>query len=155
MSMDLFNGPIPGQSLSKPMGASPVDNPPQYSNLEDALNHVFETLTQPRQIVRLVLLLKKGVPVEYIARSIIFMGFGKGMWSPDVGLMMLRTVMLQISSIAHIKGIKHVIFNPDKAQNDFLDQFLDMAPEENPVKDNKLTESPAAPKFTGLLGGNA
>lgn len=151
----LFKGPIPGQSLTKPIGSMPCENPPQYADLNDALEHVFNALTQPRMVVRLVLMLKKGVPIEYIARSIIFMGFGKGMWTPTVGLMMLKTVMAQIASIAHLKKVKHVLFNPDKEQNDFLDQFMDMVqePEEDTTQPSQTTVSPD--KFTGVLGGEA
>ncbi len=155
--MNVLDGPIPGQSLTKPMGASPSDNPPQYASLNDALEHVFQALTQPRQVTRMVLMLKKGMPVEYLARSIIFMGFGKGMWTPDVGLMMLKSVMAMIISIAHLKKVKHIIMNPDKEQNDFLDQFMDMAqePEDNKNSPEPATSATAGPiQFKGILGGS-
>lgn len=156
MPMEMFNGPIPGQSLSKPMGSMPHDNPPQYAELNDALEYTFKSLSEPRQVTRLVLMLKRGIPVEYIACTLIMMGFGKGKWTPDVGLMMLRTVMAMIMSIAEIKGVKYTIFNPDKQQNDFLDNFLDMAPETNNVTTETSISQPAANdiKFTGLLGGS-
>ena len=155
MSMDLFRGPIPGQSLTKPMGSLQCENPPQYADLNDALEHMFQALTQDRQVTRLVLMLKKGIPVEYIAKTIIFTGFGKGMWTPTVGLMMLKTVMAMIMSIAHIKKVKHVIFNPDKDQNDFLDKFMDMIQNPEEDKDEAAPEpSGGQPQFKGLLGGS-
>ncbi len=151
----VFHGPIPGQSLTKPMGSMQCENPPQYPDLDSALEHVFQALTDPRQVTRLCLVLKKGVPVEYLARSIIFSGFGKGMWTPTVGLMMLKSVMAQIMAIAHLKKIKHVIFNPDKSQNDFLDKFIDLVgqptEEEAPAATNTQSSNP---QFSGLLGGN-
>ena len=158
MALDLFHGPIPGQSLTKPLGSMPCENPPMHTDVNDALEHIFSLLTQPRQVTRLILMLKKGVPAEYIARSIIFMGFGKGMWTPDVGLMMLRSVIAMIVAIGHLKGIKSTILNPDKQQNDFLDQFLDMAPQNNPAETNtpqEATPVKVVPKFTGVLGGTA
>src|SRR6267154_596747 len=147
MALDLFHGSIPGQSLTKPLGSMPHDNPTQYADLNDALTHIFEVLTQSRQITRLVLMLKKGTPVEYIAKTIIFTGFGKGMWSPDVGLMMLKSVMAMIIAIAHLKKVKHVIFNPDKEQNDFLDQFMDMA---NTTEQGETNAPQQPPQFTGV-----
>lgn len=164
MALDLFHGSIPGQSLTKPMGAMPHDNPPQYADLNDALTYMFQALTVPRQVTRLVILLRKGVPVEYIARSVIFMGFGKGKWTPDVGLMMLKSTMAMILAIAHIKKVKHIIFNPDKDQNDFLDQFGDgMQPPEQPDSQQPPAGQSApggagappssTPQFNGLLGG--
>lgn len=163
MSLDLFKGPIPGQAWSKPIGAHPYQNPPQYTDVNDALEHVFTALTEPRQVTRLVLMLKKGTPAEYIARTILFVGFTKGMWTPDVALLMLKTVMAMIIGVAHLKKVKVTIFNPDKEQDAFLDKFMDLVGKPDQSDTSSLTESqPAsAPSTnplagsTGLLGGNA
>lgn len=145
MSLDLLKGPIPGQSLTVAMGSHPWHNPPQYTDLNDALEHVFNALTSPRQVVRLVLLLKKGTPVEYIARTVLFIGFSKGMWTPDLALLMLKTTMAMIIGIAHIKKVKVKIFNPDKEQDKFLDTFLDLVGGQDQQDDKSgLTEQASA-----------
>lgn len=155
MSFDLFQGPIPGQSLTQGAGSAPHDLPPQFSDVNDALEHIFELLTQPRQATRLILMLKKGVPAEYIARSILFIGFAKGKWTPDVALMALRVVMSQIIAIAQLKGIKVKVFNADKEQDAFLDQFLDMSQEPSGTSNTSTpTDNTQLPQFKGILGGN-
>lgn len=149
MSWDLFQGSLPGQSLTKEMGSSPADLPPQYADANQALEHIFDLLTTPKQVTRLVLLLKKGVPAEYIARSILFAGFAKGKWTPDVALLSLKIIMAMIIAIGVQKGVKPKVFNPDKEQAAFLDQFLDIAEAPAPAS----TEA-QLPQFSGILGGN-
>lgn len=150
MSWDIFQNALPGQSLTTPPGSAPHDLPPQHADTNAALEHIWELLTQPRQVTRLILMLKKGIPVEYIARSILFTGFAKGKWTPDVGLLSLKIVMAMIIAIATQKNIKPTIFNPDKDQDAFLDQFLDIAEEPAPA----APDNTQLPQFTGLLGGN-
>lgn len=150
MSWDLFQGALPGQSLTKEMGSSPMDMPPQYTDINQALEHIFDLLTTPKQVTRLVLLLKKGVPAEYIARSILFAGFAKGKWTPDMALLSLKIVMAMIMAIGVQKGVKPKVFNPDKDQAAFLDQFLDMAEEPAPA----APDNTQLPQFNGILGGN-
>jgi hypothetical protein len=152
MSFDLFQAPIPGQSLTQEQGGAPFEHPPQFTDPNDALEYMFDKLTEARQVVRLVLMVKKGVPVEYIARAIVFQGFSSGKWTPDVAMLMLRIVMAMIISIVVQKGVKPTIFNPDKEQKAFLDGFLDMAGDTPPVKQEEAAPKGISEEFTGLLG---
>ncbi len=155
MSFELFSAPTPGQSLTQEPGAASYEHPPQYTDVNQALEAMFEKLSDPRQATRLVLMLKKGTPVEYITRTILYDGFMKGLWTPDVALLMGRIMMAMIIAIGTAAGVKKLtIFNPDREQEQFLDQFLDMAPDEDPTVP-EAPEGPAGdvlPKFTGLLG---
>jgi len=145
------NAPIPGQSLTRTPQSSPTQQPPQFADVNDALEYMWGQLTDKRQLVRLTLLLKHKVPVEFIARAVLFTGFTKGKWTPDTALLMLKTTMRMIAGIAKLKGIKVKMFNPDKEQDDFLDNFANMTP---PEDDTASASTDSAPKFTGVLGGN-
>ncbi len=151
MSFDLFQASIPGQSLTQEVGSSPTEMPPQFTDVNEALEFLFDKMTEPRQVTRMVLILKKGMPVEYLARSILFEGFSKNRWTPDLALLMLRILIAMIISIAVQKGVKPKIFNPDKAQREFLDQFLDMAPDSLPDATEEAGIEPPM-EFSGLLG---
>jgi hypothetical protein len=125
MAMDLFSAPVPGQSLTQEVGAAPYEQPPQFADVNDALEHMFEKLSDSRQATRLVILLKKGVPVEYIVRTIVYEGFLKNKWTPDTGLLMSRILMAMIIAIGEAAGVKKMkIFNPDKEQEEFLRGLL-------------------------------
>ena len=159
MSFDLFKSSTPGQSLTQEPGSAPYEMPPQYTDVNEALEYLFDKLTEPRQVTRLVLMLKKGMPVEYLARTILFEGFSKNRWTPDLSVLMLRIVMAMLISIATAKGVKPKIFNPDKEQEEFLDQFLDMTDEDEfEIEDENMeddTEEDVSSTFTGILGAKS
>lgn len=152
MAMDLLQAPIPGQSLTQEPGASPYEMPPQHADIQDALEEIWDKLTLPKQVIRLTIILKKGMPVEYLARSILFEGFSKGKWTPDMAFLMLKIVMSMLIAIAVAKGIKPKIFSPDKDQENFLDQFVDDpdVTKEEPIIQESTNDLPE--EFTGLLG---
>ncbi len=149
MVASLFDAPIPGQSLTREMGSAPFEMPPQYTDVNEALEYIFDKLTRPREVVKLVLVLKKGMPVEYLARALLFEGFAKGKWTPDMGMLMLRIVMGMMIAIAVQKGVNPKLFNPDNAYNEFLDDFLDLAEE---PKEKEEPEEKEEIEFTGLMG---
>mgnify|MGYP000600230594 CR=1 FL=1 len=133
-----FNAPIPGESLTQPPGAAPYERPHQFSDADQALEYLFQTLTQPKASLMITYMLKKGATCEAIARSILFDGFIKGRWSPDLGLLIGRTTLVMIASIAEAAGIKNVKYtNPDK---DFLKFIKDMG--DAPIADSDMEGPP-------------
>lgn len=157
MAQTIFDAPIPGQSLTQEKGSTPMEQPPQFAKTDDALEYIFEKLTTKKQVVRLVLMLKKGVSVEYIARAMLFQGFSTGRWTPDNSMLMLRIVMAMIVAIATNAGVKNpTILNPDTDQEKFLDQFItDDMGEVTPDGTEVSTEEEVGqqmPEFTGILG---
>lgn len=159
----IFDAPIPGQSLTQEPGATPMEQPPQFADIDAALEFLLDKLTQKRQAVRLVLMLKKGITAEYIAKSILFDGFSRGKWSPDLAMLMLRIVMAMIIAIGTNAGVKDMkVLNPDINQDKFLDQFLTDGAEGNAELDaSEGTQGesdnsvPNLPQFKGLLGSIA
>jgi len=152
MAFDLFKASVPGQSLTQEVGGAPFEHPPQFTDVNDALEYLFDKFSNKRQTTRLVLMLRKRVPVEFIARTILYNGFIKNKWTPDVALLMGRILMAMIISIGTVAGVKNIrIFNPDKSQEQFLDQFLDDVPEEMPNSEAAAPEDVTS-QFTGLLG---
>ena len=49
-------------------------------------------------ITQIILFLKEGVPVEAIARMVLFGGFMEGKWTPDVAILLSEIVFKQIMS---------------------------------------------------------
>lgn len=155
MQSAIFDRAIPGQSLTMERGAAPFEHPPQFVKVDEAMEYVFDLLTTKKHGTKMLLLLKNEVPAEYIARAMLFEGFSKGKWTPDVAMLMLRPLIATILAIGHAKGIKGIkVLNPDKSANEFLDQFIsdddlndseDSAVEEAELDDDKV-------KFEGILG---
>ena len=53
MIENIFDAPIPGQSLTDTPGNSPWEHPPQFSNVNDAAEYVWNTLHEPEVSVQI------------------------------------------------------------------------------------------------------
>lgn len=124
-----FDAPIPGESLTKMPGGSAMEHPPQFTDLEDALEYVWKRFTSPKHSLNVVLLLKKGMTVEYIVNTIMFQGVAQGKWSVDLALLMYQVVFWQVEAIAKLKKINYKGKSPDVKQNEFLSNFVDLLEE--------------------------
>lgn len=131
-----FDAPIPGESLTKMPGAMPMEMPPQFPDPNDALNYLWDKFTHPKQATRLILLLKKGAPVEAIVNTVLFEAVAQGKITVDVALVIYQVVYWQIEIIAKTKKVKYTTKNPDTKQDEFLAQFTDLLnePEEQETK---------------------
>lgn len=112
-----FDAPIPGQSLTQPVGGSRVEHPPQFVHLDDALNFTWDMLHKPKVLLKMMGLLKAGASVESIVSTSLFRGISEGKWTVDLALLMYQTVVWQVESIAKLKRIDYRTFNDDRKHN--------------------------------------
>ena len=90
-----FKGPIPGQSLTNsPAQKYPWESPPEFTNVTEAQMHLFAELTEKEKFIALTDALADKVPVDIIVRTILLDGFGKGLWTPDLFLLLLYQLLL-------------------------------------------------------------
>ena len=78
MIENIFDAPIPGQSLTNTPGNYPWEHPPQYTNIKEASEYVWDVLHKEKNADQVLTFLKNGIPVEAIARTILFGGFMEG-----------------------------------------------------------------------------
>ena len=69
-----FDTPIPGQSLTDTPGNGPWEHPPQFTNIDDASEYVWKKIHSEKQLGQIITFLNNGIPVEAIARMILFSG---------------------------------------------------------------------------------
>jgi len=115
-----FDTPIPGQSLTDRPGNAAWEHPPQFSDPNEALKFIHNRLMDPEGAARIAMMLETGIPIEAIARTIVFAGFMEGKFSPDVGFLILETVMkmiLVIGGVAKISDLKVSMPSPDETKN--------------------------------------
>lgn len=125
MQVNQFDAPVPGQSLTSTPGSHPFEKPPQFANPNDALEYVWDNITKPRNATHILASLKAGLSVEYLARTILFLGFQSGRWTPDVMLIIGRPVFLMIAKIAQVKGLTDVkLFNPRPEREDMMRELV-------------------------------
>ena len=135
---DAFDAPIPGQALTGEPGSKTWEQPPRYAKYEDALNTTMERLLSPKSAEKIVTMLEAGVPVEGIARTVVFSGFMEGQFTPDVGFMMARPVFEAIMTLGATGGVKNLkleLGNRDSQDMEFKSNMNRLA------LANKLSES--------------
>jgi hypothetical protein len=101
-----FDAPVPGQGLTDKPGNYPWEHPPQYTDTMEASEYIWDRMTQPLFVKQIIAMLDAGIPVEAIARIVVFSGFTEGKWTPDVGFMLAETVVKMVATIGFTAGVK-------------------------------------------------
>ena len=93
-----FDTPIPGQSLTDEPGNYPWEHPPTYVTTDGAADHLWNRMSEPEFAEQIIAMLDAGVPVEAIGRTVLFGGFLKGTFNPDVAFIIAEPVMKMIAT---------------------------------------------------------
>jgi len=112
----MFDGPIPGESLTAELGARPWQSPPQYANVDDVIDYYMSRMSQEDFMVQLVDVLEMGAPVSAIANSIQLSGVMQGLHTIDSGILVMPIIMEMIMMLGDAAGVKYEsgVDNPDK-----------------------------------------
>jgi hypothetical protein len=103
--------PIPGQSLTTdPDNPAPYEQPPRFTSVHEASEHIFNNLIKEENYVPLMRLLLDDMPIMDIAQTLIFTGFTEGKWNPDLMLMLAEPVAYMLLALAERAGIDPVIY---------------------------------------------
>ena len=124
MQDNIFDAPIPGESLTDTPGNASWEHPPQFTNVNEAAEHIWNKLHDKNLLQQVITFLEDDIPVEAIARMILFSGFTEGKWTPDVALLLAEAVFNQILAIgirAEIPKMK--MFMEDQSNNQFHRSF--------------------------------
>jgi hypothetical protein len=101
---------IPGSSLTRsPDDPYPWEKPTEFSNLNESMMYVFETLTVPETTSNILLSLIKGVSVIDIASVALYTGFTEGKWNPDVMLLLMEPTMYMIIALAEKADVNYIL----------------------------------------------
>ena len=115
----VFDAPIPGQSLTGAPGAMAYEQPPQFTDPEDAYDYVVAKLDSDDDVLmQTISIIDAGIPLESIAKLIAFSGFTEGRWSPDVAELIQPAIRILLLSIADDAGIKPVLDSTPKKPYD-------------------------------------
>ena len=112
-----FDTPIPGQSLTDEPGNYPWEHPAQYVTTDGAADHLWNRMSEPEFAEQIIAMLDAGVPVEAIGRTVLFGGFLKGKFSPDVAFIIAEPVMKMIATIGVIAGVENIKMSMDDITN--------------------------------------
>ena len=103
-----FDAPVPGQGLTDKPGNYPWEHPPEFTDTMEASEFLWDKLTEPLFAQQIIGMLDAGVPVEAIARVVLFAGFTEGKWSVDLAILIGEPLMKLIAAIGSRLGLKEM-----------------------------------------------
>lgn len=145
ISTDVFDQPIPGQSLTGAPNSYAWEKPAKFTTIDDSLSYIMDKLkNNPRTQKSYDEVITMGMPIESIVNTITFGGFIEGLWSVDVAELLKPPLMGFLMLYADDKDLPFVAFNNNesslKTAADDMDNFDFMAAvkENNPTAHSNL-----------------
>jgi hypothetical protein len=105
--MNMFDGPIPGQSLTGSPKAYPWERPPEIVDPEEALVRYLTNLNGTEQIEGILDMLELEMDVKTLTEGLVRVGVAEGLHSIDVGLIISPVIHEFIVSVAEEAGIEY------------------------------------------------
>ena len=141
---ELFNAPIPGQSLTDEPKNYPWENPPEINDPEEAIAMHMGKFNDPEVIDNMLDLLEIGFPVRAMAESILTASVAAGWHSIDVSLIIAPFIHEHIISIANEAGVDYVEgFEVDEEAQQERERQLILAKASKMLKDTPEGERDA------------
>ena len=110
---DMFNAPIPGESLTTEPGNYPWEQPPLHADPMDALEYHMEQLTDEKVTDNVIDMMDIGVPVEIIADTLLTSAIMNGIHSVDVKMLLKPVMHMQIKALGDVAGIDYKEYMSD------------------------------------------
>jgi hypothetical protein len=137
-ALELINpldGPIPGGSLTNsPDSKQAWEQPPEMTGLTEATEKVFLSLLEEENLETVVNLMVKETPISDIAQMLLFTGFAKGKFNPDLMTLLIEPTMYMLLAIAEKVGIDPIIYKDehlDREESDAEDIQANIMATEN------------------------
>ena len=103
--MAMFDAPIPGQSLTAPLGGRPWQSPPQYSTVDEVIDYYMARMTTEEFMEQLIDILEMGIPVTSLANIVQLNGVMDGTHTVDVGVLVAPLLIELIMMLAESAGM--------------------------------------------------
>lgn len=106
---------IPGQSLTNaPNQAYGWERPPEFTNPNDTMYYIFETLIDENTITNLLTSIKNQVGIIDLTSIVLYSGFLEGKWNPDMMTLMFEPTMYMMMALAEKANIDYVLESKDE-----------------------------------------
>ncbi len=141
--------PIPGSSLTNsPDTPYAWEQPPQFTELSPAIDALFLELTEPEAYHSIMDLVRNRMPVGDIAQVLLTDGFQKGMWNPDLLMLLIEPTMFMIIALAEKSGIQeYVTYEGEEDEPDDEEEQLSGIQEAIEIAKDKIVPKAKAGVF--------
>ena len=107
--------PIPGQSLTNnPDTPYPWEGETTFTEVRPAIDALFIEVTEPEAYHTLMGSLHDGMNIGDIAQILLYDGFTKGIWNPDLMLLLIEPTMYMLLGLAEQAGIPDPLLYRDE-----------------------------------------
>ena len=132
-----FNAPTPGESLTNsPDMPKQWETPPQYIEEDEAMEAVYLELTAEDNLMPLIDLINDKTPLDQIAQVLLYRGYSKGLYTPDLMLMLAEPTIYLLIAIADYADIKdYVLYENEEDDPDGAIYDDDVEPVEADVEE--------------------
>jgi hypothetical protein len=107
MEPEMFNGPIPGESLTQPPGNTPWEKPPKYAKVEEALSFYMDKFEDPQKLEDFLFLLSNDAPLDLMVDNLLGMGEMNGLHTADTSLLVGPILHEYLKLMADAAGVEY------------------------------------------------
>lgn len=124
---NLFQGPIPGQSLTDEPRNHAWENPPEMDTVEEAVGYYIEKLSDEDSADDLAILFELGANIQDVTETLMIMGTMKGLHTVDVQMLAAPIVGAYIKALMVPYGVEtpETAVDPEKLRTARQKQRLD------------------------------
>lgn len=119
--IDLFNAPIPGQSLTAELGSRPWQKPSQLTTVEEVINYYSDKFLEPKVSADLVTMMSDDIPITVIVDSTMLANVMEGKHTIDVGMLVAPFLVEMCSFLGDEAGIKYTTGLEEEEDNSVVD----------------------------------
>ena len=141
-----LDAPIPGQSLTAPLGDRPWQKPARFSQPDVALAFYVDRITKEERANNMLDILENGVPVDVLVDIMQQGGVMEGIHSLDTGIVIAPALVEVISSMADNVGIEYTKFSTDKKKKGASSAEIVFALKDEPKSEMPEVEIQEEPK---------
>lgn len=103
-----INAPIPGMSLTAPLGGRPWQQPPQMATVEQAIDYYVPKIMDKEFLPELLTIIELGIPLTTIANSFQLASVMEGKHSIDVGVLVIPVLVELMMTVADANEVEFV-----------------------------------------------
>lgn len=109
-----MSGPIPGENYTSDTKNYPWHRPPEFDDVDKAIEHVAQKLTSEDVSMHVLTLVEQGFKISTITDMFLTSGMGKGKWTMDMALLMAGPVAHILCLMCAAEDIEYDLGVDDK-----------------------------------------
>ena len=122
-TMSMFDGPIPGASLTEELGTEAHERPPVFTDPDEAYEFVMNKIQSPDAFERIMISAKLDIPVELTVRAIVFSGWALGQYTHEIMILIFGPVFDAVLDLLEEQDIEHIAL-AERAEDESLEEAM-------------------------------